>query len=297
MELHLRLLALALRLYKYGAKSLESTLHVAVYDGITRLGHGFERYRKNRVKVDDWNVAFLLKHCQYIVLSIENSDSFQHKAAKRAIVAFDAGLGSQYHELRPALAEIIKRQRSRPDWHDEYMGLEDAVYAMVRADVRYRNGDNLANVLEVANLATRLLRNSIETQLMYEPKPSRIQTFFRHVIGKLTSQLQESGAYEEHSNYLGYGVLDLIYHLSFRVPKRFRRNCFEQFLKVVRMSLEQSQSVSLHLKAQDIWNRISELEEKDEEIYGDPEDHVAIKFWIIRHFDVELEEGIEYSSM
>jgi hypothetical protein len=248
--------------------------------------------------VDDWNVAFLLKHCQYLVCSIENSDSLPRKAAKRAIVAFDAGLagvGQQYQELRPALAEIIKRQRSRPNWHDEYIGLEDALQAVVRADFRSRNGDTSADILEEANSATSLLRSSIEALLMYGTKPSRLQTFFRHAVGLLTSQLQESGAYEEHSNYLDYGALDLIYQLSFRLRKSPRRSCFKQFLKVVRMVLERSTSLSLHLKAQDIWIRVCELERRDKEIYGDPEDRVAIKLCTVRRLD--FQEGIEYSSL
>ena len=79
MEQFLRFLAFALRLYKYHSKSLEQTVHQTVYKRISDLWNAFEKYRDKRnpkYRVDDWNIAFLIKHCQYILLSIESSESF-----------------------------------------------------------------------------------------------------------------------------------------------------------------------------------------------------------------------------
>src|SRR5271169_451036 len=66
MEAHLRLLAAALRLYKYRAESLQHEIHQAIYDGINRLSTNFNNHRAKRDgnKVDENNILFLLQHCQ-----------------------------------------------------------------------------------------------------------------------------------------------------------------------------------------------------------------------------------------
>lgn len=307
MEPHLRLLAAALRLYKYNGRSLVHELHTAVYKNITRLSEGFRRYRSNRdpsVRVDDWNVDFLLKHCQYLLLSIESSESLTHKIAKRAVISFDtamAGVAHNYQNIRPALMEIIKRKRSRARWHDEYTHLEDACWMVLAGDVRARTDDSHAGVaalLEEASIATDLLRDSIEFHVTKQQRQSGpVKRLVRRTINRAAEVLQEAGPAEEHEEYLRYGILDLVYQLSFRIRKRSRQECFGQFLKIVRIVLEGSPASMdlLQVKATDVWNRIWELGEKDHEVYGSDEDRAAIRNWTEDH-NAKI-ENYEYSIL
>jgi hypothetical protein len=102
---------------------------------------------------------------------------------------------------------------------------------------------------------------------------------------------------EEHTDYLRYGILDLIYILSFRIRRRSRRECLRDYLKIVRLVLERSTSsaTSLHAKATDIWNRICEVGADDSLTYGDEEDREAIRAWTRDHDDTT--EDPEESSM
>jgi len=298
MEPILRLLAAALRLYKYNGRSLEHRLHTEVYQSIARLSKQFKDYRSERkaeVKVDDWNVDFLLLHCQYLLASIDSSETVTNKVGRRVIIALDAaiaGVGGAYHSVRPALMEILKRKRSRPRWHEEYTDLEDACWIVLASEVQARSaGDrdlDIQAVLEEAKTVTCLLQDIIDLHL---GKGQRLGGPLRKVVGKAigmaTELLQESGPYEQHPEYLPYGVLDLIYQLCFRIRNRSRPECFCKFLKVIRMVLERSpQSADLlHAKATDIWNYICDLGRRDREEYGDDEDREAITNWIRQHPD------------
>jgi hypothetical protein len=294
LEAHLRLLAAALRIYKYHGKSLDHNSHQAVYDGITKLSTVFENHKSRRPdsqRVDDRNVAFLLKHCQFLLVSIDSRQSLSRELARRAIMAMDgalAGFGNQYHELRPRLAEIIKRKRIRPSWHGEFMSLEDACWSVFASDIHMRSHERdiiIERFIEEACLTTFSLKESLKNYLKSNVKQSKISNLLRQSFGRTTDLLQEAGPYEEHSQYFLLGLLDLLYQLSFRIRKRAREYCFVDFLKMVRMILEQSPSVSsqVHLKATDLSNRVSLLSEKDNSIYGEEEDRNAIAKWVKQH--------------
>src|SRR5438045_1582759 len=65
-------------------------------------------------RVEEWNVLFLVKHCQYLLLSIDGTDSLSRKIARRVTIGFDAavsGVSHSFQNLRPAAVELIKRQR------------------------------------------------------------------------------------------------------------------------------------------------------------------------------------------
>ena len=293
MEAHLRLLAAALRLFKYTGKSLDEQLHQEVYDGTSRMFDVFDDSRSRReesLQIDDWNVAFLLKHCQYLLVSIDRSDSLSRKVARRAVIGFDAAMsavGENYQDLRPALLQILKRQRDRPKWHDEYMQLEDACWCVFASDIRLRAAHDhdidIATLVEETATTTYLLRDSMEARLdTNRRKSGRFQEYLRHAVGKATQLVSDSGPYEEHGEYLQYGILDLLTQLSIRIRKRSRRKCFEDFLRVVRMVLERSPKSAkpLHLKATDLWNRILDLGHKDGIVYGDEGDRDFIDSWI-----------------
>ena len=298
LEPHLRLLAAALRLYKHNGCSLEHKLYSEVYDGITRLwddGKSNQTHRSERYRVEEWNTLFLVTHCQYLLLSIDNSESLRRKIARRATIGLDgalAGASHSFHNVREPLLAIIKRRRSRPRWHDEYIELEDACSSIFAGDIKVRGGERgyVSILVEEAIEVTRTLHDSLEAHLQHHSQTNKVKTFFRHSFGFLSHELQESGPYEEHGDYLEYGILDLLYQLSFRIRKRARKYCFGYTVKAIRNVLEKSESSAkhLHLKATDLWNRISELGETDQLAYGDKEDRVAIHYWIRRKNHVEV---------
>jgi hypothetical protein len=303
MEPHLRLLAAALRLYKYHAFSLEESLHKDVYEGITNLWTEFKNHQGRRgenFRVEEWNVLFLVKHCQYLLLSIDSTESLPRKIAKRATIGVDAaiaGISHSFQNIRPAVVDLIKRQRSRPKWHDEFIQLEDACWTVFASDIQVERLEDrdVIVLIEEAKLTIHILRASLD-DLQQRRQPSRVKNFVRNTVGRVTHELQDSGPYEEHGEYLGYGILDLLYQLSFRIRKRARRKCFDEFVQIIRGLLEQAPSSAklLQIKATDLWNRISELAESDQILYGETEDRQTIASWIRNR--ANHSESAEYST-
>jgi hypothetical protein len=306
MEAHLRLLATAIRMYKYNGRCLDHQLHNDVYTGITNLWKIFDRHRTTRddaLRVEDWNAAFLIKHCQYLLVSIDDSESFAKKVARRAVLGLEGaatGLGHHYTDTKHKALEIAKRNRLRPRWHDEFIQLEDACWTVIAGDIRiHESGDfenDIAAIVDEEMMVTHLLRDGIETHLDdHQTQPSKFSSLVRHTLGRSTHYLQQAGPYEEHDEYFCYGILDLIYQLSFRIRKRSRRRCFSEFLKVaLRILEERKSSPCLCLKATDIWNRIAEIGDKDRLVYGDVEDRDAINRWI-NQYGINAEKS-EFSS-
>ena len=315
MEPHLRLLAAALRLYKYNGTCLDHDVHTAVYNGITKFSEVFESYRKKRhenVRVDDSNVNFLLIHCQYLLLSIDSSESLNQKIAKRAVDGFDIammGLARSFHNIRPTVMEIIKRKRSRGKWHDTFLDLEDACWMVVCGDIQSlspagsRDSD-IDAVMEEASIATDLLMDNMTFHSTRPHKSGLVMRFVKRAAIRTSEAVQESGPAEEHEEYLRYGILDLVYQLSFRIRQRSRGECFKTFLKIVRMVLERSPSslnlgsadADLYLKATDLWNRICEVGSVDGVDYGEDEDRVGINIWTGKHIDY-AETWLQYSKL
>src|SRR5579859_6840542 len=136
MERHLQFLAVALRLYKFDGAILDPNLNADIYNGVNVLNDTFQRARKNcpaAREVDQWNVLFLIQHCQYLLISIGDLDSLSKTVAKRVFKVMDGalqGYGGQYVDARNTLKEIVSRQRSRPRWHEEYLGMDDLVAAV-----------------------------------------------------------------------------------------------------------------------------------------------------------------------
>jgi hypothetical protein len=318
MEPHLRLLVAALRLYKYNGTCLDHDIHTAVYDGITKLSEVFKdhrRLRHDKVRVDDSNVDFLLIHCQYLLLSIDSSESLNQKIAKRAVDSFDIammGLSRSVHSIRPAIMDLIKRKRTRGKWHDTFLELEDACWMVICGDIRSlspagNRDSDIDAVLEEASIATELLMDNMK---FHSTRPRRsslglVTKLMTKAAIRTSEAVQESGPGEEHEEYLRYGILDLVYQLSFRIRQRSREECFKTFLKIVRMVLELSPpgplnfgstNADLYLKATDLWNRICEVGSVDRVDYGDDEDRIAISVWTGTHIDY-AETWFEYSKL
>jgi len=306
MEIYLRTLACAFRLYKYHGKSLDEKLHQAVYDGITRMSKiasNKKRHRNETQRVEERNVDFLIIHCQYLLTSIMTSSSVTDEVAKRATIAVDgalAGFGSQYNELPSTVAQIIKRKRPRAKWHDEYVRLEDACWKIHAIEISRWDTEydvDMESIVREARSAMVLLQESLRQCLVRGARQSEMPRVLRQAAGRVTEILQQSGPFEEHGQYLEFGILDLLYQLSFRLNQWARLACFEEAGTIVRMVLEKSAPTvtRLHLKATDVWNRIRALGEKDRQEYGVAKDCEVIRNWSQEHED--LVESYQVSKL
>jgi hypothetical protein len=291
LEQHLRLLAAALRLYKLHGTALEFTMHAALYQGITKLADLFDNSRKhcsNQFKIEEWNVAFLLQHCQYLLTSINHSQTMVKNVGKRVLLGVDAalsGYGNQFVDARSYARDLLKRQRSRPKWHDTYIHFGDLVWEVIARDIGVAADSAERPDEEKQEKETALdFRDSFEDLLSEDPGSLyRLLGAVHRVIGKTTQLAQDSGPYEENAEYLKYGMLDLLYHLSFRI--RNRGVCFQEFVWIVKFVLERAHpsAAVLHRKAFDLYNRINELGNEDGLVYGNLEDREVIDNWAIEH--------------
>jgi hypothetical protein len=306
MEQHLRLLAASLRLYKYEGTSLNHDLRDQIYQGINKLTGKFQEDRRNcpsEKRIEQWNVAFLLQHCQYLLTSIDDSYSLGKKAAQKVFLVMDgalSGYGGQYIEAKKIARDIARRQRTRPKWHDEYMRLEDICFTIYTRGVGVEAEEVAANVIAELQSeekeASLELRDSLEDQLIVEPgRGYTISGGWQRFVGKTTALTMESGPYEENAEYFKYGILDLMYELSYRVRNRVA--CFEEFVGVVKLVLERSHKSAnlLHRKAIDLYQRINELGDLVNVKYGKDEERRIIDQWMKTH-ESEV-EALEFSKL
>jgi hypothetical protein len=122
LQSHLRLLATSFHLYKTSRGGMNQALYDQVYDRISNefwKVFTWERDRRSEnVRVEDYDVEFLIKHCQYLVLSIDESDSLGTKLGKKAVIGFDlamAILAKEVQDVRPGASQLLKHKRSRPN--------------------------------------------------------------------------------------------------------------------------------------------------------------------------------------
>jgi hypothetical protein len=300
LEAHLRLLASAIRVYKYSGRCLDLQIHQDVYRGLENLANTLENNRRGtdeRLKIEEWNAAFLLKHCLYLLLSVDNSGAVGRTVARRAVMAFDHSVeeAEEYSDLKSVGIQILRRQRSRPKWHDEYMHLEDTCWSIFVSDIHGCCTD-IDVLLDETNAVTHLLRDSMRAHPIQSSQTQNKAQKLRHVVqtARNLGNVAQNDVYDE-DDYLRYGILDLFYQLSFRTRKRSRVKCFTEHVKLLRMVLEGCSSTSMRTKATDLWNRILDLGEIDHIGYGTEEDRQAIHNWISRHPDDT--EPKEYSAV
>jgi len=291
MEQLLRVLATALRLYKYHGTCLHHRLHDDLYKGINKLDQIFQNHRSQRDEnqlIEDWNVAFLLQHCQYLLVSIDSDYSLAKKASRRFMLAIDKAPGlanGQYGEARKLALALAKRKRSRPSWHAQFLDMEDECWALFAGDLSIQlglSGSLIESLLMEESGISDLLRESMEEQFEpVQPRKGRINRAFRKIVGVLSRIVSDSGPFEENAEYLKYGILDLMYQLTFRIQSASKTYCFEQFSTIIRCVLERSHPSAslLHMKALDIWNRITYIGKKDVRLYGRAFDREQIEGW------------------
>jgi hypothetical protein len=292
LQSHLRLLAASFHLYKTSGGGMNQALYDQVYDGISNefwKVFTWERDRRSEnVRVEDYDVEFLIKHCQYLLLSIDESDSLGTKLGKKAVIGFDlamAILAKEVQDVRPGASRLLKHKRSRPKWHREFAEIEDAVYMYFATDVYRRcSGTNVdvEDLIQDAKDTISLIGNTLDWNL--DPiaigKNYKLRNcFVRHAVGKTSSAIGDAGPYEESGVWFQYGLLDLLSQLTVRLRGQARERCFPEIVCIVRMALERSpqSAIRLHRKATDLWNRIEYFEKNK---HGDPDDREFIRNWI-----------------
>lgn len=295
LEQHLRLLAVALRLYKYEKTELGHDLRDDLYQGIAKLSDKYSDDRRNcptTLRIERWNVAFLLQHCQYLLTSIEDTYSLGRTAASKFLMLIDgtiASYGGQYLEGRRLGRNAVRRQRTRSKWHDEIMRLEDicfAIYARgVGVEVLLAATSEEIIDLESEERETSLeLRDTLEVQLaLGSGRHYSLMEGVNSFFGRASQIALESGPYEENAEYFKYGILDLMAELCYRV--RNRSACFEEFIGVLNLTLQNTHKSAnlIHRKVIDIYHKILEFGEQDKVIYGKAEDRTAIEAWMDTH--------------
>ena len=124
---------------------------------------------------------------------------------------------------------------------------------------------------------TDILRESIETH----SNPQRHEPRKHYKLMKGSKSVKDTP--DEFAD-LQYGILDLLYQLSFRMRKRSRAKCFLEHVKLIRFILDRCSRV-VQLKATDLWNRILELGGQDNIAYGEEDDRDVIHRWTHEHLD------------
>jgi hypothetical protein len=308
LEQHLRLLAAALRLYKLHGTALEFSLHAALYQGINKLSDLFDTSRKHRqpqFKIEEWNVAFLLQHCQYLLTSINHSQTLVKNVGNRIRLAMGgvlSGYGNQFVDASMYAKELAKRQRSRPKWHDMYIHFEDLCWNIIAMDVGVETAEQRPDTEKQEKETALDFRDGFEDLLSKESSSwYNIAGAVHKFVGKTTKLAQDAGPYEENAEYLKYGMLDLLYHLTFRINNR--QVCLEQFVWIIKtvLLLAHPSATALHRKAFDLYNRINELGHEDHVEYGSLEDRAVIDQWGTAHLGKSetIEDSaryVQYSS-
>lgn len=197
----------------------------------------------------------------------------------------------QLVDAKTSLKSIVSRKRSREQWHDDYLEMEKICFesSTNELDARAQSSpDALAKELKTIIA----IRDKLEVKFIRGY--GRMHTTLwrlKKVIGKATLCSQASGPYEENAEYYKYGLLELMYQLSFLIHNR--EACFDEMVGAVKTVLEGSHKSAdlLHLKAIEIYYRISNLGQSDGKHYGKVEERKAIQKWL-----KDIHRGDEYTE-
>jgi hypothetical protein len=311
LEQHLRLLAGALRLYKYEQVSLNHDLRAKLFKGIKSLAAAFEANRRkcpSEKQVENWNVAFLIQYCQALLGSIKDSDSLFTGIAKRTMITVDgalSGYGGQWVDTKRCIRDVTRFERSLPAWHAEFVRLEDLCFSLFARRYTPENTTNASGKVEknpqseLRDIALSLC-DALENMLVDDPgKFYSLLGAFEKGFGKATQLLFDCGVYEENAEYSQFGIIDLMHQMTFCVGPR--ESYLKEFVRVIRLVLERShpKANSIQRKAIDLYRRIQNLEKETETHYGGEADSRAIQKWIRNHKkDIEpLEAASRYISI
>ena len=264
------------------------------YNGINNLNESLDTAGRNcprNMEIELWDATFLLKHCQYILLSIKDTYTAGDRVAETGALLIQGtlqGYGSQWADAKDTLETIMRTQRSREPWHEVYLKLEAMCFkSLVPGLDSEIDGENVIEQAEKELKTVTELRNQFERGL--SEKTDRLPSIVKTGLKILRQRLHKSGPYEKHLYYFEYGLLDLMYRLSFHVQARSK--CFIEMIGAVRSALIWSHPdvAFFHRKATDLYHRINEIGTEVGVIYGEGSDRRLIDKWILDH-DTEVEK-------
>jgi hypothetical protein len=286
---YITLLAEVLRSFRDEEKviTIEHVLRsVWYYEGINRLSDNLERAGRERsdtLEIEWWDAKITLKHCQYLLLSMNDSFSGREHVMERSGMVIKGalqGYGAQYVDAKASLDGILSRQRKKEPWHEKYVELESMYFETfhyVEEETPHRAQKEKATVIE--------LRDNLERELASKATrhSSTVKKGLRKVMRELGKQFQASGPYEENDYYFEYLILDLMYKASFALKNRL--NCLSEIIGGVQSVLQWAhESASLlHLKATDLYLRIDKLAMEDKAEYIKGEQRRLIEQWMLDH--------------
>jgi hypothetical protein len=285
MRRYLTLLAEVLRSFGEDVKALQHEYYSKWYNGINQLFAIANKASSPDGLLEYWDTAVLLKHCQYLVLAIQDLSTRAETLFEfggQVVKGILQGYGSQYSEAWITTKGLMSRRRNREDWHNLYLQYEQLCFTTVIriADPKTTSTDVIdwdATELEV----TIALRDTLDDELLDEQNTA-IQRL-RHVGGRLGQIFQASGPYEENRYYFTYGILELLYYMTHRVTNR--RACFEEIVGAIHLILERAERSAnlLHRKAVELYHTVNNLGESDGITYGNGEERDYIEKWIGEH--------------
>jgi len=306
MRRYLALLAEGLRSFREEVNALPHDVRNEWYDSINNLYDISDRARRTCPKeyqIELWDVMFFLKHCQYLIVSIKDSYSNGEilvEFAGHVVRGALQGYSGQYVDAMESLNAFMRRKRSRENWHQTYLDLEQLCFNAL-AHIEIDNGTMTSVDWDgLEHQTTILLKDTLDDELMNTPGIfSGISRGLRNMSGFLGRSLMSSGQYEENDHYFKYGLLDLMYHLSFRLKNR--KACFEELVGAIHIVLKRSDTSStsfLRRKAIDLYHQINDLGKMDNLEYGKSDEREAIERWMTEHpAEVEIQENSKLSAL
>lgn len=253
------------------------------------------------LQVEFGDVAFYLKHCHYLLISIEDSHNLTERPIDHIRALSDRslnGYANQWVSAKENLFTLICHQRSRGKWHELYMELEEKCFDAYAMGIDENESAVLEVVKRIEVETIVYIRTKLEDELTrdgYTAHSHGVRQMFRTVVGQAGRQIVPAGLNEESAEYFKYGILDLMYQCSFWVHNRV--GCFEEMIGAIHLVLERSHRSGnlLHRKAVDLYHRINELGIEDHKVYGRLEERESIEDWIGGNKDVEtLEDSRKY---
>ena len=291
--IHLRryimLLAEVLRSFRDEEKLItieHVTRGVWYYEGINKLSDTVERAGRDRpqdLEIEWWDSKITLKHCQYLLLSMNDSyNKRDHLFERSGLVIKGAlqGYANQYADVKATLDSILKGQRNKEPWHERYLELESIYFEVFHhstGETLTRTQRETSTIIDLRNgLEGELLKKAIRTS-------SAIKKGVHKILREIGRQIQAKGPYEEHDYYFEYLVLDLMYRASFTLKNRL--DCFGEIIGAVQNVLLWSHECAapLHRKATDLYYRIAKLAKEDKADYIKEDRRRIIEQWVDRH--------------
>lgn len=275
MERLLRVLAEGLLSLSEEKCTLAQDQVIGWYEAINKLYGAYNRIVRGAVaglENERWSVHFLLLHCQSLLLRIKGSDTKTERAVEKGWKVVDAALhlySQQYVDGKNTLIGLLQAQRSRANWHIDFLALEkqsfDAIFSGTISNVRV---SEIETVVE--------LRDRIGKELI---KPRReISLKVKKIVGAFTDTVHGMGPYEETHDTITLGFLDILYQLCFHLSTAAELP--QEIAGAVYPVLQRSSSSHLHHQAIQVYWAIRFCGEKGMMSYEDLEDEASIESWL-----------------